>query len=86
MSVHKFLQKFQQNSMLENVNLSRSTYLSKDVLFSTLSNLLPLIGSINSFQPLNMSENPYAEDAGKDKNSASPVGGDIKKSFGFWGG
>jgi hypothetical protein len=48
MSVFNFLEKFQQNSLLANVNLSISSQLYREHLLPFLANFLPLIDTINS--------------------------------------
>jgi hypothetical protein len=48
MSVLNFFKKFQENSLLTDVNLRLQNYIKEDILLQVLTHLVPLINSIDS--------------------------------------
>jgi hypothetical protein len=61
------MQKFQQNGLLDNVNLSFGELSSKDILPTVLCHILPLINGINSIYVKNCAQLVDIYDAGNSK-------------------
>jgi hypothetical protein len=66
-SVLNFMQKFQQNGLLENVNLLFNKLSPKDIVQPVLCHLLPMINSINSIEVSDSTKLVDIYDAGNNK-------------------
>jgi hypothetical protein len=67
-AVLSFMHKFQQNGLLDNVNLSFAKSFPKDIIHPVLCNILPLINGIVSIEVMNSAQLVDFYDAGNSKD------------------